>query len=360
MELVNAGDVEPEAVDWLWNERIPRGMITIIGGKPDQGKGLFVNYLAAEVSKMKFRNEDGTLRYGRSIYSVAEDSYGIMIRPRLEAAGAIIKNVDLTRFRLPIDFDWLEGVLMAMPIDLLAIDPLASHLSNGIKRQSDRIRDVTDPLKELIEKTHTACVVVDHALKNIPRTAHPISAIGGSGSGMVAAARMAYLLGVDPADVDRRVLCNVKANIRSKPSEYSFQVDTQELPLVGEMAYLIPEGETEFNPMDFLTIPRAEDGKRGRPALQRANAAEWLVTFLFDEDEPVSATRVYEQAKLNGFAQKTLRRAATERGIIKDPPGGGPKVTWALPPALKLLMEQMNFDQPSSDLDGDLADLLGT
>jgi len=39
--IVKAGDVEPKKVRWLWRNRIARGVLTTVAGKPDQGKGLF-------------------------------------------------------------------------------------------------------------------------------------------------------------------------------------------------------------------------------------------------------------------------------------------------------------------------------
>jgi AAA domain len=43
-------DIEPRVVRWLWFDRIPRGMISIVAGMPSGGKSLFTVYLAAKVS----------------------------------------------------------------------------------------------------------------------------------------------------------------------------------------------------------------------------------------------------------------------------------------------------------------------
>jgi hypothetical protein len=47
--------------------------------------------------------------------------------------------------------------------------------------------------------------------------------------------------------------------------------------------------------------------------------------------KPVPAGQVVEDAKQFGYTQKTLRRAAEDMGVIKDPPGGGRNCTWRLP-----------------------------
>src|ERR1044072_4974555 len=127
-----AGDIDPEAIDWLWRERIPRGMITVVAGRPDQGKGLFACHIAAEVSAEGMNVVD----------SAAEDSASLMTRPRLEAASA-----DLSRVFLPDDPIMLPGQIEEMrqliirnDIALWIVDPLNAHLK-GVRRHSDNIRE---------------------------------------------------------------------------------------------------------------------------------------------------------------------------------------------------------------------------
>jgi len=33
-----AADIEPEPIDWIWDGRIARGKLTVIGGDPEEGK----------------------------------------------------------------------------------------------------------------------------------------------------------------------------------------------------------------------------------------------------------------------------------------------------------------------------------
>ena len=37
---VVAKDVKAKKVEWYWRGRLPKGMLTLIAGRPDQGKGL--------------------------------------------------------------------------------------------------------------------------------------------------------------------------------------------------------------------------------------------------------------------------------------------------------------------------------
>src|SRR5580765_3599407 len=97
--------VKPERIQWLdcpsAPERFPKGMISVVAGKADQGKGLLAALIAAEVSP-----------HGRVLYSAAEDSHGQMTRPRLEAAGVNMHNVLLWRFKLPRQWPELANIIV--------------------------------------------------------------------------------------------------------------------------------------------------------------------------------------------------------------------------------------------------------
>jgi hypothetical protein len=329
---IRAEDVEPEKVEWLWRERIPRSMITVIAGRPEQGKGLFAAYLAAEVSNTPMIDRvTGELRYGQVLYSAIEDAHGLMTRPRLEAAGAKLENVQLWRFQIPAMLKELEAHIIEMNIDLVVMDPVSAHLSHGVSKHSDKIRTVLNPLSELLEATGCALLMVEHVNKRVPKGSHPLNAIGGSGSGIPAAARMAYVLGKDPADEDSRMLCAVKSNLRSTPKAVRFEVDTVDIDKIGVVPFLgLEEDDVEFDPMRLFD-GKAEAGAVGRPPDKRAAACEWLTNYLFDAGKPVKAGQVMEDAKQHAMSPKTLRRAADEMEVVRNPPGGGRNCTWELP-----------------------------
>jgi len=328
-------------------------MMTIFAGQPDQGKGLIMAHIAAEVSRMKIRREDGTYRWGRVLYSAIEDSHELMTAPRLMAAGANMKNIHLWRFRLggqQDDFEELEYILTHEEIDLLVMDPLAAHLMGGVSRHSDNIREVLSPLARLIEQTGTATCMVEHVLKHVSPYAHPLKAIGGSGSGLAAAARMAYLFGVDPGDEDRRILANIKSNIRDIPPAIGFELDQGDVEDVGPVPFLLYDDELEFDPRRLIVADRGRRGV-GRPPDKRAAAAEWLTNYLWLvwDCQPVPAAKVEEDAKQYALSTRTLRRAATDIHVVKTPPGGGPKVTWSLPDAFIKRLKESNGESTGID-----------
>jgi hypothetical protein len=348
---IRSDKIEEKPIEWLYidgiHEIIPKGKISLIAGRPDKGKGLLAVWIAAQVSKTG----------KRVLYSAAEDDASDMTKPRLTAAGAVHKNIHHWRFRLPADWDGFEQVIRRAKIDLVVIDPLAAHLSNGISRHSDNIRIVTNPLNDLLSETGCSCVVVEHVRKNIPQSGDPLMAIGGTGSGLPAAVRAGYILGVDPQDDDRRVVACVKLNVAEKPDAMAFNLDTVELPKSGVQPFLSwDEDIVGFDPMKLLTKSK---GSIGRPPDKRAAAAEWLTRYLVNAGAPVKSSVIFEDAKQYGMTSKTLRRAATDMKIVKSG-GGGPNVTWDLPDHVKQLMgidttpaPAIGVSSPDGDVDGD-------
>lgn len=360
-----ASKVKPEAIEWLWRDRIPLGKITTVAGRPDQGKGLFAAHVSAAVSQK-----------GNVLYSAPEDDDGSMTRPRLEAAGADLDRVDLWEFQLPDQMRELAQLVIEHDVRLIVMDPFAPHLGHGVSRHSDNVRTALGPLTKLIESTGTAVLIIEHALKRIPATAHPLNAIGGSGSGLPAASRAAFVFGVDPEDDDRRVLVPVKFNLGRSPKALAFEIDICDVQTAGEMPLLIEAEELEvFDPMRLFA--NKTPGKVGRSPDKRAAAGEWLTVYLATAGGPVAAGLVQEDAKQHGMAIKTLRRAADDMGIVKSAKGG-PNVTWDLPDDVKDLMgvpragaipaqtdeeaaeaDDKAFDQSDqTDVDQAIADLL--
>jgi putative DNA primase/helicase len=325
---IRADRVKPEIVQWLWNGRIPRGMITTVAGRPDQGKGLFAAHVAAFVSR----------HGGKVLYSAAEDSASLMTRPRLEAAGANLDNILLWRFSLSQNGVELEQIVRNEKIDLIVMDPFAAHLGGKVSRHSDNIREVLNPLTSMIEETNTAVLIIEHALKRVPANGHILNAIGGSGSGLPAASRAAFVFGIDPDDEDKRVLAPAKFNIGPSPKALAFDVDTEDLDVVGDVPYLEVSGEMmAFDPMRLFADQKKGETKVGRPPEKRAQAAEWLTIYLA-EHGAVAAGTVIEDAKQHGMSTKTLRRASEDIKIVKTPPGGGKNCVWDLSDETKSLM----------------------
>lgn len=83
VKLIQAGSVKTEKVDWLVQEWIPSGMLTLLGGREGIGKSTIACGWVAEFSN----------RGMKCAYLNSEDSRSFTVKPRLQAAGANLENI---------------------------------------------------------------------------------------------------------------------------------------------------------------------------------------------------------------------------------------------------------------------------
>ena len=299
--------IKNEPVTWLWKDRIPEGAITVIAGRPGGSKSLFAVRLARDVSKK-----------GTVYLSCAEDSIRHMIGPRLTAAGANRRRVIVPEDDLafPEDFAMFAKKVKANKIKIAIFDPVNVHLSEGVSRYNDSVRRATSPLKRLCEETGLSVVFVDHVLKNVARNSHPLSAIGGASSGLAAAARMVYIVGRDPEDKDRILMCNIKSNLRDDPEPFEFSMDEDEVEGFGSMALLVDTGEAPgYDVMNLLVKP-GRGGKVGRPPTKREAALEFLIDYLNAAPKHEALAKdLIEDGKQYGVTKRTLEGAKANAGV---------------------------------------------
>ncbi len=224
---------------------------------------------------------------------------------------------------------------------LLVVDPVAAHLAVSILNDQ-QVRRALSPLAELAERTGCAVLLVSHTIKTIRPGGHPLEAIGGSGGGLRAAARVAYLFGVNPQDADERVLACAKSNIGREPKSLRFELDAADPDGNGRgagVASLLARGECELTASELLACA---DAAR-RPADKCCRAEEWLIGQL--RPGPKRSHELQADARRKGISERTLRRATNQLRIVK---GRGPGATWALPAALRKRLDehlQQELDQ---------------
>ena len=320
-----ADSVSRKKVNWLWGNRVPEGMLTLIAGRPGQGKSLLMVLLAAELNKQS-----------DVIFSNREDPIAQVVRPRLEAAGAKLNRVHFFEHTtLPDDLELLEAFVREVKAKAIILDPIAAHLTPSMYNDQD-VRKALTPVSKMLERTGCSMIAASHTVKYVGPKAHPLTAIGGSGGGLVGAARALYLFGIDPADKDQRALVPVKFNLGPMPKAMTFELDEIEfldekdrLETVAGRLIVVSDNEN-IAPLSVLS----HDGGSqtgGKTAEKREAAAEWLTNYLSLGKRPVNDIR--EDAIQVGVSWATIRRAANdiEVEINRVGFGKGSQSFWALP-----------------------------
>ncbi|MDQ3639087.1 MAG: AAA family ATPase [Actinomycetota bacterium] len=327
-------DVAPEKIDWLWPGRLPRGKVVLLDGDPGLGKSLVTLDLAARVSAGRGWPDGGGCEPDGVVLLSAEDGLADTIRPRFDAAGGVparavaLSTVPDTegnerQIAIPHDLGTIEAAIERVGAVLVVIDPLAAFLAGDVNSHRDQdVRRALAPLARLAERTGAAVVVVRHLNK-----ASGGNALyrGGGSIGIVGAARMAFVVGKDTEDEERRVLAPIKSNLAAPAPSLVFGLE----PAENGAPRVAWRGQSTLDASALLSAPTDPEE---RSVLQEAR--DLLRDAL--SDGPVPASDVKREARSADISERTLKTAKRELGVFASREGesgkrGGGRWLWALP-----------------------------
>jgi hypothetical protein len=261
-----------------------------------------------------------------------EDHPGVVIKPRLEAAGA---DLGLTLFpdmhdvhqwarplRLPEDPDRIDEMIQLTQARLLIVDPLMAVLGRDINSDRDQdVREALGPLAEIARPVGTAVVIVRHLNKAVGK-----SAIyrGGGSIGIGGLARSALLLSRHPHERERIILTQTKSNLGARAKAIVMSIAS-----AGGVGRIVFEGEEDMTSDDVLS-EHAKANLRVRPT-RRMEVESWLKDIL--ANGPMPAKEVESLAEEAGFTNGTPRRARERLGVLVSRLGAdqGFVSEWSLP-----------------------------
>jgi len=308
--------VEPEEVEYLWQDRIAFGKVTLFVGDPGCGKSYGSLGIASAVTRGRRLPGDDRMRCEPLdvVLCNYDDGAADTIRPRAEAVEADVIRIHLLEgqrddtghvrpFGLA-DIPALIRKLQRLPdVRVLIIDPLGSVLANVDTHRDAEVRVALQPLFDLADQRKIAVIVVAHL--NKAQAVRALYRVGGS-IGFTGAARSVLLFGEDP-ESHRRAIVHLKSNVG---------------PLAPPVEYIIDDGGFRF-----LGIAPELDAGRLLAAEKRPENAErksegdrakaWLVDQL--QDNEVLAAEVERQAVEANISEATLRRARKALGVISHP-----------------------------------------
>ncbi len=313
-------DVPPSSVRWLWPGRIALGRLTLLVGRPGEGKSFLTTDLAARVSTGRPWPDGSEGVSGSVIFICAEDDPSDTLRPRLDAHGADVRRTHLlsmvrkttsegrtydAAFTLS-DVGPLERSLQMHPdCRLVVVDPIGSYLGSGTDayRDSD-VRLLLDPVARLAEQYGPAVLLVAHRRKNAT-VAHADDLALGSRA-FTGVARSVWHLTRDAKNRDRRLLLPGKNNLAAEGRGLAFTI-------AGDP----PAVCWQTDPVDMTATEalaaETAGNENNSDRTVRKEAATWLRELL--ADGPMAVTDVRRQAEDAGFNWRTVQRAKTDLHI---------------------------------------------
>ncbi len=330
--------IQAQPIEWLWEDRIAIGKLTMIVGDPGLGKSLITTgTIAATVSKGEAWPVDNVPRspVGDVVLLSAEDDAADTIKPRLEAAGADCTRVHTLQairevksdgspsermFSLKRDISALEEMLATLPeCKVVIVDPISAYLDDTDSHRNAAVRGLLAPLAALAAKRRVAIIAVDHLNKNSGEK-NSLYRAGGS-LGFVAAARAVYIVTKDQDKAERRLLVPIKNNIAKENTGLAYTVIT------GNNNAPVIEWEPEpvrITANEVLATLESEEERTD---------TEWAVIVLryVLTAGPMSAKQVFNECKQAGLSEKQVRRAGKKLGIVPKKTTFSGGWTWELP-----------------------------
>jgi hypothetical protein len=309
-------DVEAKPVDWIRENHIARGHLTLIGGDPDKGKSLTTIDTAARLSKGSHWPNGPRAPLGSTIFLCSEDGLADTIKPRAEAAVAdvsrvfamesmILKKGEKRHFNLKDDLDLLGHAVDRVQATLIVIDAITSYMGKVENNSTTDIRSVLDPLSQWAEEKNVALIGVTHPPKAAQKNA--IRQFTGS-LAYVAAARLAFFAMDDPDEQGRVLFLAVKNNLGLKARGRGYRLAAKEV----SKGIVAPYVQWDDKPVDYTADQVLAAGSGTSKEGMKA-AIEYLEELLADGD--VSAKDGNEGAAANGISERTLDRAKKKLGV---------------------------------------------
>lgn len=313
--VINATDIEPEQLTWLWPERIPQGTICWFTGKPKTGKSLAILDLIARITTGKDwpDGEKNILPPQDVMLCISEDILSKTVIPRLMAAGADLSHVKFHhRMKLPegsrhlqlsTDSRLLKKALDAMPtVSLLILDPLESFSGDVNINSNQEIRPITNALTEICAKTGVTLIGIIHDNKRSDVSA--IQKIPG-GSAVSAVARAAFGFSRDPENRNEYFMSLVAGSLSKKETGLKYTIG--EKVVDGFKAPFIVWGEEHDNTADDLLNAERDKGPGKDGAKLIGLAKDFLPVAL--KDGPRRAPELITEAEALGISVGALYRA---------------------------------------------------
>jgi AAA domain len=325
MKSVKASSVMMKRVQWLWQEKIPLGELTIAAGREGAAKSQFTIWLAAQITRGTLPGDlHGCPR--PVIICAREDSWDKTIVPRLHVAGAdldMVYRVEVIRedrgyqtevsLTLPLDNDMLEKEITSLGVLLVILDPLVSMMSTHLNsHHAADVRRMLEPLARMAQRTSCSMVGLAHFAKTEGRDA--ASLISGSHAYKDVARSVLVFARDEP---DSGVMSHVKSNLgRLSDQSMTYRMESRWIEVSdgsSEVPYFIPGEPTWRHVEDLLDTGQARQVSKARNFLRSSLNGSWRLS-----------KDVEDEARQAGIPSRTLDRARQDLGIMtmKNPEDG--------------------------------------
>lgn len=316
--IVNASEIKPEQVNWLWPGVLVNDFV-LLAGDAGLGKSQVACSVSAIVSTGgKWPASTENARRGSVLIFSMEDSPEHTIVPRLTAAGADLSRVHVVKMAVddkgqrPVslkgDMPEIRAAIEQIgDVSLITIDPVTAYLGDANNNDTGDVRAITTELAALAHDYGLCVLGVSHLNKKQDQSA--ITRVQGSGA-WVQAARAAFLVERDADDPDKRSMTPFKNNLAPDSTGFAFTMQSVTLPATGvETSKIVWEGYTMKMTAAQALAARNEGGKL-------AEAKEFLRVTL--GNGPVLQEAIKTDTQQLELSWSTVRLAKDALGVTAE------------------------------------------
>jgi hypothetical protein len=324
-----ASEISMANVVWIWENRIPLGMLSGLYGVEGMGKSMETIRIAAAVTRGDLPGAlEGKPR--RVLIATTEDTWRHTIKPRLVAAGADVSMVGHFRvadgdrdagFELPRDAEILAEAAAEYEVGLVILDPVLSHLEGRADSHNTKdVRKALEPLQRAAETAEFGVLGIMHFNKEKGSDTRQRSQ---ASSAFREVFRSTLVFGPDPdrpEDASARVVALDKNNLVPPQPSYRMRIEGVTLddadPKTGEpikTARIVLGDPCSYTAEELLD---AASGRRDAGISDAAETARLFVVRQLDEGKgvaPVKATKAAAAAE--GISTTALDKARKGLGL---------------------------------------------
>lgn len=296
---IQASEIPPKKVQWLWPWRIPLGKLTTFAGIGGLGKTFVLLYMAARVSCGASWPDGSPCMDGEVLFISGEDDPDDTLVPRLIELGADLRRVRFLRSRVAdrftlADLPTLERAAKECkgPLRLIVIDPPTAYLAGVNDNKNSELRALLTPLKTWAQEWMVALVFNTHINKTTAKV-EALARVMGSVA-WVNAVRAAHLFARDNEDPDKVLFVPMKYNLSKRVPGLLYRIEP-----VGDCARIEWLGEvdtTADNAINQVSKPR------------KVVASEWLIER-FREKLEWSSADLFAEAKAHNISRSAVFEA---------------------------------------------------
>ncbi len=332
--LVQAADIEPEPVNWLWKNGLQRGALNLIAGRPSGGKSTIALSWSATVTRGGKWPDGQICDPGRAVYWSGEDGIADTLLPRFIAAGgnrdkmSFVEGVRAGERKRPFDpaTDLPKLARALEKIDnvrMITLDPIAVVVTRDSHKNVET-RIGLQPFADLCASLGAAGLGVHHFTKN-SSGGEPTDRISGS-LAFGALPRCAWVAAKDlnVGQDARRVLVRAKMSNGPDWGGFDYKLDLREIDrgpgLVAQR--VLWGGAIEGTAKELLAQLESP--------LEAGRAAK---TFLREmlKDGPQMGAEIIAKGDTQGLSERALQRALKKLGGSKEKAGYRGPWIWELP-----------------------------